>query len=147
MEQRDPKTQNSLFIPILPHRTTPILHQPQISQNFVNFTILGLFLNGIPVSRPPFFGERPYPRQSHPVGKPLILARFHHLPDTSYAHTMPAYHNHHLTPAKVYHICHIQYYIHPSRSPIYRLYIPQIYHVSHILYNMVLTNSIIQYHI
>ena len=76
VEQRDPKTHNSLFIPIPHYRTTPILHQPQISQNFVDFTILGLFLNGISVSRPPFFGERPYPRQFHPVEKPLILARF-----------------------------------------------------------------------
>ena len=76
VEQRDPKTHNSLFIPISHYRTAPILHQPQISQNFVNFAILGLFLNGIPVSGPPFFGERPYPRQFHPVEKPLILARF-----------------------------------------------------------------------
>ena len=27
-------------------------------------------LNGISVSRPPIFGERPYPRQFHPVGFP-----------------------------------------------------------------------------
>ena len=51
---------------IYPH-TPLILHQPQISRFYVILAILGPNLNGISVSRPPFFGERPYPRQFHPV--------------------------------------------------------------------------------
>ena len=51
-----------------PTRGTPtILHQPQISRFRVIFRKNLLFLNGISVSRPPKIGERPYPRQFHPV--------------------------------------------------------------------------------
>ena len=53
----------SLIIP----RTPLILHQPQISRFYVILAILGPNLNGISVSGPPIFGERPYPRQFHPV--------------------------------------------------------------------------------
>jgi len=55
---------------------TTILHQPQISQIYVNFGILGQNLNGISVSGPPFFGERPYPRQFHPVEMTPIFTDF-----------------------------------------------------------------------
>ena len=46
-----------------PHYTTPTPDFP-ISRDFRKNP---LFLNGISVSRPPKIGERPYPRQFHPV--------------------------------------------------------------------------------
>ena len=60
---------------IYPH-TRLILHQPRKSRKYVNFPFYPQNLNGIPVSRPPFFGERPYPRQFHPVGNHPFLTIF-----------------------------------------------------------------------
>ena len=59
--------------------TTPeyptILHQPLVSRFRVIFPLLGQILNGISVSGPPKIGERPYPRQFHPVEFSLFLTR------------------------------------------------------------------------
>ena len=58
-------------------RTLIILHQPQISRFYVILAISGPNLNGVSVSGPPKIGERPYPRQFHPVGFPGFSAIFH----------------------------------------------------------------------
>ena len=52
---------------LIPPPTPIISHQPLESQNYVIFTISAQILNGISVSGPPIFGERPYPSQFHPV--------------------------------------------------------------------------------
>ena len=56
--------------------THTILHQPLVSRFWLIFRILGIILNGISVSGPPFFGERPYPRQFHPVEMTPFFAIF-----------------------------------------------------------------------
>ena len=67
------------------HPHTPlILHQPQISRFYVILAILGPKVNGISVSGPPIFGERPYPRQFHPVEFPPFLRYFS--PETCHNH-------------------------------------------------------------
>ena len=81
-----------------------ILHQPHKSQFRVNFRFLAQILNGISVSGPPFFGERPYPRQIHPVENTLIFDNFRpkttiyqcyqHPPDNPVVYTTPIYHTH-----------------------------------------------------
>ena len=62
-------------VTFMPHHPT-ILHQPRKSWFYVKFRFLTQILNGIPVSRPPFFGERPYPRQFHPVEMTPIFTQF-----------------------------------------------------------------------
>ena len=60
-----------------PRKVPTIIHQPHKSQNYVKIGFSGLKVNGISVSGPPFFGERPYPRQFHPVENDPLFAIFH----------------------------------------------------------------------
>ena len=62
------RLQLSLILTNIPTPDATILHQPPEFQFQAIFPILPQNLNGISVSGPPFFGERPYPRQFHPVG-------------------------------------------------------------------------------
>ena len=73
-------------------RTLIILHQPQISRFYVILAISGPNLNGVSVSGPPKIGERPYPRQFHPVGFPGFSAIFHpsQSPTRSIRYHLPA---------------------------------------------------------
>ena len=75
-----PKNTHFHFMPLIfnprPPRHPVILHQPPETQKYVIFPILPQNLNGISVSGPPFFGERPYPRQFHPVEMTPIFANF-----------------------------------------------------------------------
>ena len=60
-------------IPYFPSHTHTILHQPPESQFWLIFRKNPRKVNGISVSGPPKIGERPYPRQFHPVGFPLFF--------------------------------------------------------------------------
>ena len=59
-----------------PPRHPTILHQPPEFQFYVIFRVLGQKVNGISVSGPPKIGERPYPRQFHPVGFTPVFEYF-----------------------------------------------------------------------
>ena len=57
-----------------PTQTPTILHQPPETWFSVIFSQNPQILNGISVSDTPIFGERPYPRQFHPVEMTPIFA-------------------------------------------------------------------------
>ena len=122
--------------PSCPRKTSTVIHQPQISQIYVIFGILGQNLNGIPVSRPPFFGERPYPRQFHPVEFTPFLTVFdpisHHNVHSAHYILCPhriAYKPSH--PLLPHHIQSPLTPVNPNTVSIYILYLP-LYHQSYV---------------
>ena len=76
--QRNPFITVCTSTPYFTLKPTPpplILHQPRKSWFCVILGQNPQKVNGISVSGPPFFGERPYPRPFHPVEFPHFLPR------------------------------------------------------------------------
>ena len=76
--QRNPFITVCTSTPYFTLKPTPpplILHQPRKSWFCVILGQNPQKVNGISVSKPPIFGERPYPRQFHPVGFSRFLPR------------------------------------------------------------------------
>ena len=82
----------------IPRQTPIILHQPLVSRFRVIFPLLGQILNGISVSGPPKIGERPYPRQFHPVEMTPVFEYFlgNQPPNQQCYHPRHVYHKHQL---------------------------------------------------
>jgi len=82
-----------------PRKVPTIIHQPHKSQNYVKIGFSGLKVNGISVSETPKIGERPYPRQFHPVEicpksveiQPSKLVSTPYTPRTTLITTSPIY--------------------------------------------------------
>ena len=100
-----------------------ILHQPLVSRFPVIFPLSGQILNGISVSGPPFFGERPYPRQFHPVENPQFLTRNHQFPPTT--RTRPPFPppTHQFISVYTSRINNIKYNIPYTNTPTHHLYL------------------------
>jgi len=84
---------NSPLYPLKYPETHTILHQPRESRFCLNFKKNPQKVNGISVSDTPKIGERPYPRQFHPVETTLFFGHFwiiyaHVVSITSYPHNL-----------------------------------------------------------